>query len=60
MAGVRRDDEAHPGVALSVRGFVALHLGEAAVLHVGLALPGALLMGLLELALRARPCREQV
>jgi 4-hydroxybenzoate polyprenyltransferase len=60
LRGVRRDDEAHPGIALSVRGFVALHLGEAALRHADLAVPGLLLLGLLELALAARPCREQV
>jgi 4-hydroxybenzoate polyprenyltransferase len=56
----RRDAEAHPGIAASVRGFVALHLGEAAWLRPELALPGLLLVGLLEAALRARPCPEQV
>jgi len=60
LVGARRDDEAHPGIALSVRGFVALHLGEAAVLRPGLAAPGLVLLVLLELALAARPCREQV
>ena len=60
LLGVRRDDEAHPGIALSVRGFVALHLGEAALLHEDLAVPGLLLLGLQEVALAARPCREQL
>jgi hypothetical protein len=60
LLGTRRDDDAHPGIALSVRGFVALHLGEAAFLHAGLAVPGVLLLGVLELALAARPCKEQV
>jgi 4-hydroxybenzoate polyprenyltransferase len=60
LLGARRDDEAHPGIALSVRGFVALHLGEAASMHAGLAVPGVLLLGALELALAARPCKEQV
>lgn len=60
LAPTRRDDEAHPGIALCVRGFVALHLGEAALVRPGLALFGLLLLALLELALAARPCREQV
>jgi 4-hydroxybenzoate polyprenyltransferase len=60
LRGVRRDDEAHAGIAFSVRGFVALHLGEAALIHADLAIPGLLLLGLLELALAARPCQEQV
>jgi len=60
LAGTSRDDEAHPGIALSVRGFVAVHLGEAALVHAGLAVPGLVLLGLLELALAARPCREQI
>jgi 4-hydroxybenzoate polyprenyltransferase len=60
LAGVRSDGAAHPGIALSVRGFVALHLGEAALLRPGLAAPSLGLLGLLELALAGRPCREQV
>jgi geranylgeranylglycerol-phosphate geranylgeranyltransferase len=60
IARTRRDDEAHRGIALSVRGFVALHLGEAAWLRPELALPGLVLLALLEAALRARPCPEQV
>jgi 4-hydroxybenzoate polyprenyltransferase len=60
VAHTRRDADAHPGIALSVRGFVALHLGEAALLRPGLVVPGLLLVALLEAALRARPCQEQV
>ncbi len=60
LIGVRRDDQAYPGIVLSVRGFVALHLGEAALLREGLAAPALLLLGLLELTLAARPCKEQV
>jgi 4-hydroxybenzoate polyprenyltransferase len=60
LAGVRRDADAHAGIALSVRGFVALHLGEAAVLRPGLAVPAVVLLACLDLALAARPCREQV
>ncbi len=60
LVGTTRDAEAHPGIALSVRGFVALHLGEAAILRGDLAVPGLVLLVLLEGALAARPCREQV
>ncbi|MFN8094021.1 MAG: hypothetical protein U0599_17730 [Vicinamibacteria bacterium] len=55
-----RDADAHPGIALSVRGFVALHLGEAALLRPGLAAPAVALLAALDVALAARPCREQV
>ncbi len=57
---VRRDEEAHPAIALSVRGYVALHLGEAGLLQPMLALPGVALLGLLELALAVRPSRSQI
>lgn len=58
--GVSRDDEAHPAVALSVRGFVALHLGEVAWLRPALALPCVGLLTLFELGLRQRPSRFQI
>ena len=60
LTGVTRDADAHPGIALSVRGFVALHLGEAALLRPGLAVPTLVLVAALDAALAARPCREQV
>ncbi len=60
LVGTTRDAEAYPGIALSVRGFVALHLGEAAALRGELAVPGLVLLVLLEAALAARPCREQL
>jgi geranylgeranylglycerol-phosphate geranylgeranyltransferase len=59
-ARARTDAEAYPGIAFAVRGFVALHLGEAALLRPSLALPALALTLLLEAALAARPCREQV
>jgi 4-hydroxybenzoate polyprenyltransferase len=57
---VTRDDEAHPAVALSVRGYVALHLGEIAWVRPGLAVPALGLLLLFELALALRPSRSQI
>ena len=55
-----RDDEAHPAIAMAVRGYVALHLGEAALLRPGLAWAVLALYVLFEAALHARPCRAQI
>ena len=57
---VRRDAEAGPAVAGSVLSFVALHLGEAALLRPECALVAPPVLAFALLALRARPCREQV
>jgi 4-hydroxybenzoate polyprenyltransferase len=57
---VSRDDQAHPAVALSVRGYLALHLGECVWLRPGLAVPALLLWGLFETALIFRPSRSQI
>ena len=57
---VERDADAHPAVALSVRAFLALHLGEVALLLPELTLLGAGLLVAFEGALRCRPCREQI
>jgi 4-hydroxybenzoate polyprenyltransferase len=57
---VTADEAAHPAVADSVRGFVTLHLGQAALLQLDL-LPFAFLQWVLfELVLRARPARSQI
>jgi hypothetical protein len=60
IAGTSRDDEAHPAIANSVRGFVALHAGEAAVLCPSLILPLVLLYLLFERALAVRPSEAQI
>lgn len=57
---VRRDEDAHPAIALSVRAFLALHLGEASLLRPDLTLLAAALYLLFEAALAIRPCREQI
>lgn len=57
---VRSDAEAGPAVEASVLSFVVLHLAEAVLLRpaCGLLAPPVLVFALL--ALRTRPCREQV
>lgn len=55
-----RDDEAYPAIALAVRGFVALHLGEAALLHADLSWFAPPAYALFEVALAGRPCRTQI
>jgi 4-hydroxybenzoate polyprenyltransferase len=55
-----RDDEAHPAIAMVVRGYVALHLGEAALLRPGLGWLVLALYVLFEAVLVRRPCRSQI
>ena len=57
---VRGDAEAGPAIETSVLSFVVLHLAEAVLLRpaCGLLAPPVLVFAVL--ALRARPCREQV
>lgn len=57
---VRRDDEAHPAIAWSVRAFLALHAGEAALVRPALAAVGIVMLVGFELALAARPARSQI
>jgi 4-hydroxybenzoate polyprenyltransferase len=57
---VASDNEAHSGIGAAVRGYVALHAAEAALLQPALAMVAALLVVLFELALACRPCREQI
>jgi 4-hydroxybenzoate polyprenyltransferase len=54
------DDEAHPAIAMVVRGYVLMRLGETVLLRAELALPALALYSLFELALLRRPCREQI
>jgi geranylgeranylglycerol-phosphate geranylgeranyltransferase len=55
-----RDDEAHPAIAMVVRGFVLLRLGEVTLLRGGLSALCVALYLLFEAALFARPCRSQI
>jgi geranylgeranylglycerol-phosphate geranylgeranyltransferase len=55
-----RDDEAHPAIAMVVRGYVLLRLGEVVLLRAGLTLLALLVYAAFELALSRRPCREQI
>ncbi len=57
---VRTDAGAFPAVGLSVRGFLALHFGEASLLRPELAPLCAVLLLAFEAALARRPCREQI
>ena len=57
---VQSDAEAFPAIALSVLGFLALHLGEASVLRPALAPLAAVLLVFFEATLARRPCREQI
>ncbi len=56
----QRDEEAHPAIAMAVRGFVLLHLGEVALLRADLAAPALAIAALFEIALYCRPCRAQI
>jgi 4-hydroxybenzoate polyprenyltransferase len=60
IAGTTRDDEAHAAIALVVAGFVALHLGEAAMLRPALAIAAVLVFPLSVLMLLHRPEKTQV
>lgn len=60
MRSVTRDDQAHPAVAMVVRGFVAMHLGEAVLVRPSLALFGVAVFAVGEAVLRARPERTQI
>lgn len=55
-----RDEQAHPAIALAVRGFVAIHLGEAVLARPSLALFAIVALALGEVALQARPSRAQI
>jgi len=55
-----RDAEAHPAIAMAVRGYVALHLGEAALLRPSLWWLVLAFYVLFEAALARRPCRSQI
>ena len=60
IARTTQDNEAYPAIALVVAGYVALHLGEAALLRPGLALTALLIFPLSIVALAVRPEKTQV
>jgi 4-hydroxybenzoate polyprenyltransferase len=55
-----RDDEAHPAIALVVRGYVLMRLGETVLLRPQLGPVAAAIYVAFEIALLRRPCREQI
>lgn len=55
-----RDEQALPTIALIVIGYVALHLGEAALLRELFTLPGYVLVALSIVVLTLRPYRSQI
>ena len=57
---VTRDADAHPAIALSVRGYVALHLAESALLRPTLAVLALALYVAFDFILRRRPCASQI
>jgi geranylgeranylglycerol-phosphate geranylgeranyltransferase len=60
ISGTTRDEQAHGAIALTVVGYVALHLGEAALLRPSLAIAAALVFPLSVLMLSRRPEKTQV
>jgi len=57
---VTKDREAHPAITTGLRGYVALHLGEAIALKPALLLVGIAMLVGFEIALARRPAMEQV
>jgi 4-hydroxybenzoate polyprenyltransferase len=55
-----RDEEAHPAIAMVVRGYVLMRLGEVVLLRSGLTLPAVAIYALFEIALLRRPCQAQI
>ena len=60
MLRLRGEREAHRAIAWTVRGFILLHLGEAAIGLPGLVIPALVFYGCFELVLARRPERSQV
>lgn len=58
--GSMSDEDAWPGIQASVHGFVALHLGEAALIDPRLTWPAWLLFAASIAAMLQRPARRQV
>lgn len=60
LAGTMRDDEAYPGIALVVVGYVALHLGEATLLRPAFGLAAVLVFPFSVVMLYHRTEKTQV
>lgn len=58
--GAVRDADAHPAIAMAVRGYVALHLAESALLRPALAPLAIVLYVAFDVVLRRRPCTAQI
>ncbi len=58
--GVTRDAAAHPAITMGLRGYVALHLGEAIILRPTFLVVAVAMLVAFEVVLARRPCREQV
>lgn len=54
------DAAAHPAITMGLRGYVALHLGEAIMLRPTLLFVGIVMLAAFEVALARRPSKEQV
>lgn len=57
---VTSDASAHPAITMGLRGYIALHLGEAIMLRPGLLLVAVAMQAGFEVALAHRPSKEQV
>jgi 4-hydroxybenzoate polyprenyltransferase len=57
---VVEDRDAHPAITMGLRGYIALHVGEAIVLKPALLLIGIAVLVAFEFALARRPSPEQV
>ena len=57
---VTTDASAHPAITMGLRGYVALHLGEAIMLRPGLVVVAVATLAAFEVALAHRPSKEQV
>jgi geranylgeranylglycerol-phosphate geranylgeranyltransferase len=57
---VTSDAAAHPAITMGLRGYVAIHLGEAIILRPTLLLVAVAMLAAFEVALARRPSREQV
>jgi len=57
---VTSDAAAHPAITMGLRGYVALHLGEAIMLRPTLLFVAVAMLAAFEVALARRPSKEQV
>jgi 4-hydroxybenzoate polyprenyltransferase len=57
---VTTDAAAHPAITMGLRGYVAIHLGEAVLLRPALLFVALAMLAAFEVALSRRPSKEQV